>query len=177
MMTKELKRKDKQMQKLEEKMRDIIDKKVGLGRGVDDVDDYKCYENGIDLTSKLRLEFDDSETNKFYSYIPEREFMDLQKKGFEDNHTELLYENDMLRACILLTQSEMNNLMVSFLDHMENSQHQGLKTFDKYRMTKLESMHMQLPKKVNGDRVKQIITRNLTNFKEFMWNVIGGGDQ
>lgn len=95
-MSKELKRKETQLDKIKEQMRNIIDKKVGFGRNVDDFD-YKRYENSLDLTSKI-LAQKDKDNAGFYKYIPERELMELQKKGFEDNHTELIYENEMLRA-------------------------------------------------------------------------------
>jgi chromosome segregation ATPase len=158
MLEKELKRKDKQIEKLNEQMRNIIDKKIGFGRNVDDWD-YKRYENGMELVSKLKVEHEE-EKGGLYKYIPEHEFMEMQKTGFEDNHTELLYENDVLRACIVRLQSELNNFMAYAIEKLReydaDTKILNHLAFDKFKMIKLQPMRLELPKNINGDRVKDI---------------------
>lgn len=143
-----------------------------MGRGVEDMSEYKRYENGITITRNLTHELDNEDGNAFYKYIPEREFMDLQKKGFEDNHTELLYENDMLRACILRLQSELNNFMVDFIQNIRqcdaDTKILNHLAFDKFQMIKLKPMQMSLPSKVNGDRTAKILSQNVDRFKRFL---------
>lgn len=158
MLEKELKRKDKQIEKLNEQMRNIIDKKIGFGRNVDDWD-YKRYENGMELVSKLKAELQE-ENGGLYKYIPQREFMEMQKKGFEDNHTELLYENDVLRACIVRLQSELNNYMAYAIEKLReydvDTKILNHLAFDKFKMVKLQPMRLELPKSIDGDKVKEI---------------------
>jgi chromosome segregation ATPase len=157
MMEKELKRKDRIIEKINERIRDIIDKKVGLGRNLDDWD-YRRYENRIDVVSRITKEAKDEDNQ--YQYIPERELIDLQKKGFEDNHTELLYENDMLRACIVRLQSELNNFMVEVIENIReldaDTKILNHLAFDKYKMLKIDPNMLELPHIINGDKVKTV---------------------
>ena len=169
-MSKELKRKETQIDKAKEQMRNIIDKKVGFGRNIDDFD-YKRYENSIDLANKLS--FDKTEKDGgIYKYIPEREFMDLQKKGFEDNHTELIYENEVLRAWIVRLQSELNNYMAYAIDRLRefdiDTKILNHLAFDKFKMIKFKSMQLELPHKINGDKIKNIWVENIERFKDFL---------
>lgn len=169
-MSKELKRKETQMDKIKEQMRNIIDKKVGFGRNVDDFD-YKKYENSLDLTSKILAEKDENNSG-FYKYIPERELMELQKKGFDDNHTELIYENEMLRACIVRLQSELNNFMAYTIDRIRefdvDTKILDHLSFDKFKMIKFKPMQLELPQSINGDKIKRICVENIERFKDFL---------
>ena len=158
------------MDKIKEQMRNIIDKKVGFGRNVDDFD-YKKYENSLDLTSKILAEKDENNSG-FYKYIPERELMELQKKGFDDNHTELIYENEMLRACIVRLQSELNNFMAYTIDRIRefdvDTKILDHLSFDKFKMIKFKPMQLELPQSINGDRIKRICVENIERFKDFL---------
>ena len=89
-------------------MRNILDKKVGLGRNVDDWD-YRKYENSMEIVSKLQ--FENTDSNRLYQYIPENELMELQKKGFEDNHSDLIEVNESLRDYNKILQSGVNGFI------------------------------------------------------------------
>lgn len=89
--------------------------KVGFGRNIDDLD-FKKYENGMELTAKVAA---DHEDGGFYKYIPEREFMEMQKKGFEDNHDKLLEQNDKLKDKIEKLQAEINHIMQYTVDKLK----------------------------------------------------------
>jgi hypothetical protein len=154
-----------------------MDKKVGLGRNLDDLD-YRRYENRIDIIGKVSKENQDED--KQYQYIPERELIDLQKKGFEDNHTELLYENDMLRACIVRLQSELNNFMVHIIDKVRDldadTKILNHLAFDKYKMIKIDPNVLELPHVINGDKVKKVCVANVEKFKEFLASFLNPTD-
>ena len=96
------------LEKINEQMRNMMDKKVGLGRNVDDWD-YRKYQNSIELVTKLHHDVDDE--SKMYQYIPERELIEMQKKGFEDNHAELIEENTDLRKYGKVIQSGVNGFI------------------------------------------------------------------
>ena len=93
-----------------------MDKKVGLGRNVDDWD-YRKYQNSIELVTKLHHDVDDE--SKMYQYIPERELIEMQKKGFEDNHAELIEENTDLRKYGKVIQSGVNGFIRSISEKVK----------------------------------------------------------
>ena len=104
------------LEKINEQMRNMMDKKVGLGRNVDDWD-YRKYQNSIELVTKLHHDVDDE--SKMYQYIPERELIEMQKKGFEDNHAELIEENTDLRKYGKVIQSGVNGFIRSISEKVK----------------------------------------------------------
>jgi len=90
--------------------------KVGLGRNVDDFD-YRKYQNSIEVVQELKQDTEDG--SRMYQYIPEREFMDMQKQGFEDNHEELLGENEHLKNYGKIIQSGVNGFIRSISEQIK----------------------------------------------------------
>jgi hypothetical protein len=133
--------------------------------------EYRQYGNSIQSVYKLK-DVIGEDGEGFYKFIPERELMDLQKKGFEENHSELLYENDMLRACIILLQSELNNYMAGVVDTLRSldadTKILNHLAFDKYTMTRIAPMRLELPHSISGDKVKNICVDNIDKFKQFL---------
>ena len=90
-MTTEMKRQEARADKLSEQMRKIIDAKIGFANGAD------IYQNNFQLTNEVKDE------KRFYKYIPEQEYMEMVKLGFEDQHRGLLKEREILKDCLLET--------------------------------------------------------------------------
>lgn len=88
-------------------MRKLIDQKIGFANGADG------YKNAMSLNATI-----DSEENRLYKYIPEAEFMELQTKGFEDNHEELQKEKLILSECINELCQHLNNHMVDTIEKL-----------------------------------------------------------
>jgi len=152
MMEKELKRKDRYVEKLNEQMRNVIDKRVGLGRNVDD--EYRDYSNSIELIHRLKENEIEEDEDKY------------------THEQDLLFENDMLRACVLMIQAELNNYMAEAISRIRDldadTKILNHLAFDKFKMTKLPAMRLEMPHSISGEKVKKICIENVQRFKDFL---------
>lgn len=70
----------------------MIDAKIGFANGAD------IYQNNFTLTQQV------GDQSKFYKYIPETEYMEMVKLGFEDQHAKLIKEKEILKDCLMENQ-------------------------------------------------------------------------
>jgi hypothetical protein len=95
---------ESQNTKLQESFRKLQDKKTNFGMCI----------NQFDMTQKV------ANGKSLYKYIPESEYWEMVKIGYEDNHKELVKENEQLKHLLLLLQEELSSVVEKTIKEMKN---------------------------------------------------------